>query len=78
MYTSRILLFINSVSLFIDFVVSQEFPAYSRNYENEENDGKSRVLPESVNDGLYDSEGYAFYEHPLEEEADPVTCYTCQ
>ena len=78
MYTSRILLFINSVFLFIDYVISQEFPAYNGNYQNEENDGKSRVLPDGVNDGLYDGEGYAFYEHPLEEEADPVTCYTCQ
>ena len=54
-------------------ILCQEFPAY----HSEEEQDESRILPDGVNEGLYYGEGYAFYEHELEEEVDLVTCYTC-
>ena len=47
------------------------------NPNNNDDNDRSPILPDGVNEGLYDGEGYAFYEHPIEPDPEPIMCYSC-
>ena len=68
MFRTGAVLCIQSFLLCLQHIISQEIPPVPL---------EERELPDGVNEGIYYDEGYAFYVHPIEEEPDPVACYTC-